>query len=202
MCSTTNRATDNGAIDSRHFKELLYLLELDTQCKLADRTFKRLELAAKARKKHEEVEGQSGAPIEILHLAHSFVTYAGIISKFIFEGKRRNPLVTARCATLRELLDISQSPLLEDLTLRNSFEHIDEKMDTYIPDPPCTIVPYAVGGPDGHTGEIVIRRFDPEKIELCLLENVAQLRPLMEEIKIVLSRINSGLGKLSTASQS
>lgn len=182
---------------SRHIKKIIFLLELNTQCKLAERAYGRLQKYAKARIIHGEYGGEKGAPIEILHLVHSFLTYSAVIAKIIFERDRRSEAVRARCRELQELLEINNSPHLAKLDVRNSLEHIDERFDEHIPEPPFSIEPLAVGGPEGREEKTVIRRLDPEKLEFWFLQDCTQLTSLFEEIQIIKSKVNSAFSKIS-----
>lgn len=186
-----------ATVHSRHHRRIIFLLELDTQCTLAERVFRRLQKAAKAWNLHAEFEGETGAPIEILHLAHSFLTYSGVIVKIIFERSRKEKKLSDRCSDLQDLLEIKTSPHLEKLDVRNSLEHIDERLDEYIPKPPYKFESYAVGGVERREGKTVIRRFDPDKLEFWFLDKYVQLEPLFDEIGIIKSRIRLAFEKFT-----
>ena len=186
-----------NTVHSRHYKRIIFLLELKTQCNLAERAYERLQKCAKAWIIHGEYEGEKGAPIEILHLSHSFLTYSAVIAKIIFQRGRRNGTLRERCIDLQELLEVGNSPHLANLEVRNSLEHIDERFDEYIPEPPFTIEPLAVGGAEGREEKTIIRRFDPEKLEFWFLQDCIPLTPLFEEIKIIKYRVNPAFDKFS-----
>lgn len=186
-----------GTIHSQHYKKLIFLFELRTQCYLAERAYERLQKCAKAWIINDEYEGEKGVPIEMLHLAHSFLTYSAVIAKIIYPRGRRNETLRERCRDLQELLEIDNNiPYLANLDVRNSLEHIDERFDEYLPEPPVAIEQLAVGGPDGREGKTVIRRFDPEKIEFWFLQDCIQLKPLFEEIKNIESKVNLAFKKI------
>lgn len=104
-----------GTVHSQHYRRIIFLLDFGTQCKLAERAFMRLEKAAKAWLLHDEYEGETGAPIEILHLAHAFLTYSGVIAKIIFLRNRKGKKLKNRCIDLQDLLEIKQVHTLPNL---------------------------------------------------------------------------------------
>lgn len=186
-----------STVHSRHYKRVFFLLELKTQCQLAERAFERLQKCAKAWLIGTEYAGEKGAPIEILHLVHSFLTYSAIMAKIIFERGRGEEKIIERCLDLQELLEINSSTHLAKLDVRNSLEHIDERFDEYLPGPPFSVEPLAVGTVEGREEKTVIRRFDPTELEFWFLQDCIQLRPLFEEIKDLKSKIGSAFEKFS-----
>jgi len=188
-----------STVHSRHHKRVIFLLELGTQCKLAERAYERLQKCAKASIIHGEYEGEKGTPIEMLHLSHSFLTYSAVIAKIIFQKGRggNDPILRQRCLDLQELLEVGNSPNLSNLVIRNSLEHIDKRLDEFIPEPPFTFEHYAVGGPEGREEKTVIRRFDPEKFEFWFLEDCIPLKPLFEEVIKIKAKIKPAFDKFS-----
>lgn len=183
-------------VKSIHFRKLAFLIEISTQCLLAKRAFNRLKKSAKAKVLFKEYEGETGAPIEILHLVHSFLTYAAVIAKIIFARGRNNKVILDRCSELRDLLEIRDCPNLANLKIRNSFEHIDERYDEYVPEPPCTFQHLAIGKEEDRNEKTVIRRFDPYSLEFWFLDEYIKILPLMEEINHIESMLKPAIGKL------
>lgn len=186
-----------STVNSRHYKRVFFLLELKTQCHLAERAFERLQKCAQAWLIGTEYDGEKATPIEILHLTHSFLTYSAVMAKIIFERGRGGQRLIERCLDLQELLEMNSSTNLANLDVRNSLEHIDERFDEYLPEPPFSVEPLAVGTVEGREEKTLIRRFDPAELEFWFLQDCIQLRPLFEEIMDLKSKIGSAFEKFS-----
>ena len=74
---------------------------------------------------------------------------------------------------------------------------LDERLDEFLPEPPYSITPFAMGGPEGSENKVVLKRFDPQKFEFWFLDSLMKLDLLFEEIKLIKSRIDPAFAKFS-----
>jgi hypothetical protein len=155
-------------------------MELSTQCQFARECDRRLREAAPGwyeNATNEEVENRK-APRDIIIDCTAFLSAAGIISKLLFPGKNNrrvgNGELVNRCKALRELLDIRDNdlPLLQNLAVRNDFEHVDERLDRELRS-------FNKGGFSSLSvyekepnAEVILKRFDPKKLTISNSGNV------------------------------
>jgi len=78
---------------------------------------------------------------------------------------------------------------LQSRKVRNSFEHVDERIDLLDVKPDVHIEPIAIGNPDNKDA-IVIRGFDPETMKVYLLNESVDLSSLIKEIRIVGEKVS------------
>jgi len=110
----------------------MFVLELSTQCQFAKECYRRLCNAAPACCRHATHKQLATrvAPRDIMIDCSAFLAAAAVISKLLFSGRRTNKKVVRRCERLRALLNLSDHdlPILRNLSVRNSFEHVDERL--------------------------------------------------------------------------
>lgn len=154
-------------VKSYNTAPVMFLLELSAQCEFAKVSFERLKQAAPAwyTDATEEQFAEAVPPRDIMILCAAFLSAAGVISKILFAGRRRGKIVE-RCECLRQLLGINDLPTLRDLSVRNSFEHIDERLDqifsSVADDNIRPYSPYSVSERPLPPGILVLKRFDPK----------------------------------------
>lgn len=57
---------------------------------------------------------------------------AGMVSKLLFVTKGASPVTRDRARAVRDVLGIEDVPVLSQREVRNSFEHVDERMDDFL----------------------------------------------------------------------
>jgi hypothetical protein len=176
-----------------NFRPAMFLLELGTQCSIARACYERLRDAASAwyTNATNEQFGNAMAPREIIVNCVAFLSAVAAISKLIFAGRRENQEVTRRCKRLQELLGISDLPILRKLAVRNSFEHVDERLDTLLSSLTSgSINPISVTERPPPAGTIVLKRFDPKKLSISFTNDTISLEESMREVEQLESRID------------
>lgn len=115
----------------------IFLLELSTQCQFAKECDRRLRDAAPAWciDATSDEFAKAVAPRDMMIDCTAFLLAAAVISKLLFAGCRKKNRIQRRCVRLRELLKVEPDhlPLLQDLAVRNAFEHVDERLDEILP---------------------------------------------------------------------
>jgi hypothetical protein len=127
--------------------------------------------------------------------------FGELMAKIIFVRGRSEQRISERCLDLQELLEIGSNTHLNthstNLDVRNSIEHIVERFDEYLPQPPFSVEPLAVGTVGGREEKTVIRRFDHYRTGILVSPRLYSVRPLFEEIKDLKSKIGSAFEKFS-----
>jgi len=130
----------------------------------------------------------------------AFLSAAAVISKILFPGGRRDKKIAHRCKRLRELLNITdcEFPLLRNLPVRNSFEHVDERLDEILADfTQGGVAPLSVHEKQPDADTIVGKRFNPKALTISFAGSELSLGESTSEIMELESRLNPGLKKLS-----
>jgi hypothetical protein len=189
-------------IKGYNFAPSMFLLELSTQCNFALECERRLRDAAPAwftKATNEQVAG-SRAPRDIMIDCTGFLSAAGVLSKLLFSGRRSNRRIVHRCKRLQELLDFNENdlPLLRNLSVRNSFEHIDERLDNTLHQlKQGSFVPISVSEAAPAPGATVLKRFDPKRLEISILDEEISLADCASEIANIKARIDPAFQKLT-----
>lgn len=163
----------------------LFVQEVARQCQQALVAFERLE---------QHATGADRASIDTVYEAvESFVSQIGKISRFFFvtsTGKDCNPgEVRARADWLREHLKVLPDSLLRDRTMRDKFDHFDEKLHAG-----DSGLGFVVTGNVGPAHAISapsatwFKHFDPHTLTVYFGKEPFELRPVRDEIARIRDR--------------
>ena len=185
------------AIKGYNFAPSMFLLELSIQCSLAELAFNHLKVAANGWLEGVSPEQFENAtsPLEIVSWCTSLLSAAAVIGRMLFPGKRKSP-IPERCRRLRQLLEIDQLPTLSNFAVRNSFEHVDERLDLHLRNftqgswDPISVTEK----PPSST--LLLKRFDPKRLAISFVHHEIELAPCIAEITEVKSRIDGAFKKL------
>ncbi len=188
-------------IPNANFGEVLFLLELDLNCKLFKQAFAVLEVAAQHRISLEKGidDGKPGSPLQIVAECTVCLSSLAAIRR-ILSPSSKDTRAQERASTIRDLLGNPALPNVTSVKVRNSWEHLDERLDAVLEQRAMKkwpVVPIHVSprGPD--TSSFVLRRFDPVTFAIHFAGETIQLRPCIEEINDLANRINVGYQRLN-----
>ncbi|MBN1363250.1 MAG: hypothetical protein JW976_00445 [Syntrophaceae bacterium] len=108
-----------STVDNRSQKalaEMVFIGEIVLQSKIAELAAKRLSAA------HDNLDN-----IEVWSSIQSILVAAGNVSKILWPSKE----YAERGERLRELLNVDDNNILSDRSLRNHFEHYDERIEKW-----------------------------------------------------------------------
>lgn len=161
------------------FKEFVFIGEIVLQIKIAQRAADRLTTV-----------GGPYDPIEVLSLIQLILMAAANVSKILWPPYKK---YKARGEYLRKLLVVNEGNILSDRTLRNHFEHYDERIDEWFANCPSKVyMDLEIGpikSPFGNEPRLFINKhrwYDPStKILLFRGEpiNLAEVLNELEKIK-------------------
>jgi hypothetical protein len=203
---------EQRAIGSEFFDDTTYLGEVALHVNLSKRALVRLREGAKQFDlSHDTCPpgdfNRPSPPAEIIRSAHSFLTHAGIISRLLFIGKRSGKAharTLARCARMRDLLEVTACPALENLSMRNDYEHIDERLDELLlrmaSGTKRSLEDIRVIPGPSRPGTTTLRHYDYTTDTLTFLGSSYILDSIETEIDFVAERINGAYQKLLEAS--
>lgn len=186
-------------IRSNNSDAALLLLELHTQCMLISRSFEYLCEAAIHWKNISNGidDGRIYPPIEIVARCTVYLSGMTAIRNLLFENKRKKPIIINRCSALKGLLGHPNLPILSSTLVRNSWEHLDERLDNILPTNrghPIEPIRIAPGKPDPN--DLSIKRFDPNDISIWFLNQRISLPDCQLEIELISKRIDEAFNLL------
>lgn len=178
----------------------LFLRELSLYCDLAKRAADRLHDSRRGwLKDSTELDRENVvAPVDIIETCHLFLLSAGLISKILFGTKNGS---SKRATKLRELMELPPLHHLIDRAVRNSFEHIDERLDRLSQQikKGTAICPLKVDDQSPEPDTIVLKRFQPKEMLICFDGDSVDLNAVMTEIGLVkkgIQRADAALNNL------
>lgn len=171
-----------ATIKGNNLSAVAVLLELQIQCGLLKQAFKRLSAYAKFQTdiSVSSNEPRPQTPLEVVGDCTIFLSAAGVISKLLFPRGTKTATQN-RGRRLRELLEIADLPNLASSTVRNSFEHIDERLDRLLSSfKGGSICPISVAR-ERPEQSIVLKRFDPNSLSILFLDDAVSLESCYAE---------------------
>lgn len=188
-------------ISSKSFETVIFLSELKTQCDLVKRYGARLRDAASGWqvKTFGNHENDRVAPIDIVAWCTVCLSSMGVIQRILFAGKRSSKKVINRCDSLRQLLNITNLPVLTSVAVRNAWEHLDERLDGVLHNyQGGSILEIHVYEKLPQPGTIILKRFDPVNLIIHFGNDSIPLLPSLEEIGLLETKINDAFQVLNT----
>lgn len=192
-------------IPSHNFGAVLFLEELLLQCQLVTRSAERLDQAAAywidlERSIHERTiaKGDIAAPIAIIADCVVCLSAMAAIRRILYPSGSVSNRVQKRSAVLLNMLGNPSLPNLIAISVRNSWEHFDERLDEFLTKKISKVyAPYVAAAPP-KSDSIVLRRFDPVGFAIYFGNDPIALRPCIEEVKFLFGRIHQAFKCLET----
>lgn len=185
-------------ISSSNFNTVIYLSDINTQCHLFKRSFEQLEIAAEHWVNISKGidDGKKFSPLKIISECTVCLSAMSAIKRMLNADKP--PAAQKRSFTLFELLG---SPSLDNVfskSVRNSWEHHDERLDRVLRDyiGGKGVSEIYVSATPPKEGTLVLKRFNPNDMSIHFLDNVVELPPCLEEINQLLLAINDTISGL------
>ncbi len=124
-----------GSLPGYNFPPAVFLTELSLQCALAKDAYQHLKEGTRGWQNgaSEAFFKDRATPLELVSRSIVFLSAAAMISKVLF-GVQNTQKIKDRTSALRKLLSVNEAtfPLLSSRDVRNSLEHLDERLDNYL----------------------------------------------------------------------
>lgn len=191
------------SIPSANFNNVILLCEVDLSCKIILHSAAKLEAAAKHWIDLSQGidDGGKAPPIDIVADCFTCLSAAAAISKMLFLGERTGKKanrIKQRCLALMQLLGNPPLSALESLSVRNSWEHLDERLDEHLETQICRSHAEIHVSPEPPRPEtFVSRHFDPKSMEIRFAGAVFALAPIVAESKLLSARVDFALKQMS-----
>jgi hypothetical protein len=194
------RPLDGKHVPSENFAAAILLEELWIQCLLFERNVDRLEDGADHWMKQSIGQdfGRSVPPIDMLAWATVCLSSMAAIRRLLVaDGK--SPKAIKRRAVLYDFLGRPPLPIIGSPTVRNSWEHLDERLDDILPTMRSgAISQIDVFAKDVAPGTIALKRIDPRTLMVSFSTEAIQLRPARSEVAEISRRVELAKVRLTT----
>lgn len=176
-------------IPSTNLPAVMLICEVDLQCKLIARAAERLHESARHWTDLDQGidDGKTAPPIDIVASCSVCLSAAASIARLLTVGDRKGKKairIGKRCETLMNLLGNPKLPVIASIVVRNSWEHLDERLDDLLSTrafKSYSEVHVAVKPPEATT--FALRHFDPVRMEIKYGPDAVSLEPLIAEAK-------------------
>lgn len=170
-------------VNSAGDPDLLYVSELQIQCALAKQAYEHLiEYSRLVGGSNSRQEPCPYSPLDVISHCVGFLSAVAGISKILFPT---NPKALSRGERLRNRLNLSSLPNTESRTVRNSFEHVDERIDSLAERHQNGDICLVDIDDDPPKETIVLKRLDPKSKTIEFLGQRIDIEACYREIQIV-----------------
>jgi hypothetical protein len=132
LASPKQADREKGAKSMHLFHKLLYLQEVQAQCRMARQAFDSLSQGRMKSEPMRSIEEGAMQTAETFRNVHSMLTHTANISRLLWPGNKAQPARKQRAEALRTLLELSEEGHpLSNRKLRDDLEHFDERLDQW-----------------------------------------------------------------------
>lgn len=182
-------------VENSYFNILIYCSDLQFQCSLFNRSFKRLVICAEHWIKlcsGKSTNGEVVSPLEIMAECTVCLSAMAAIRRMLFPSENSSSKVRSISALLRELLNVPLLKNISNVVVRNSWEHNDERLDKILESRTIgkTKISDAYVNTKTPSEELtVLRRFNPIELSIYFSNEKIDLKLCSEEISELLQCI-------------
>jgi hypothetical protein len=195
-------------IPSSNFNTVILLMEVDLNCEIIARSTEKLRIAAMHRINLSQGIDDAGkaTKIDIITDCFACLTAAAAVSRLLCLGDRkgkRADRIKQRCDLLMNELGNPSISALNSLRVRNSWEHLDERLDDILESQTCRSHSQIHVSPTPPSqGTFVSRHFDPNTLEIKLAGDVFSLGPIAEEALLLSRQANLAIKRITITNAS
>lgn len=186
----------------------LYLWELTIQWSIATRAYDRIAEWARRQveKDYSSRDANSRSPVAILADCSGLLNATAVTANILYAGKdakkrdlqksQRLAIAERRSSALRALLELEDMPTLRAMEVRNSFAHMDERIDRELCSNPSGKFVWVNLSSDGPPDAVVMRQLNPRTLVVSCLGDDLELRKCKEELNVVKARVDSAYSSI------
>jgi hypothetical protein len=187
-------------ISNENFGVVILLEEVQIQCMLFENNCARLEDAADhwIKLSHGEDFDRSVPPIDVVAWATVCLSAMAAIRRLLVPSPTRSK-ANKRRAALYQLLDQPSLPTISSVAVRNSWEHLDERLDELLPTMRSgSISPIHLTAEPPMPGTVVLKRLDPLTLTVYFSSEGIPLRAARDEVEELSKRLDAAYKKLTS----
>lgn len=187
-------------ISGKNFGVVMLLAELHIQCSLVKKAKERLQTGAEHWIKMSRGQDfdNTFSPLEILSWCTVVLSGMASIRHLVVVG-RDEKVAKERRRILLELLGTPALPQISSSKVRDSWEHLDERLDSIIPAMTGgSITHIHVMPADPAPGTIALKRFDPRTLTIYFADESFDVRLVAAEAELLLERVDQAMKRLHT----
>ncbi len=188
-------------ISNANFGVVILLDELLIQCHLISASGAKLEDAADHWNKMALGQDfdRKVPPIEILAWCTVCLAAMAAIRRLLFGGGKPSPVPDRRRQELRALLGNPVLPSFQSASVRNSWEHLDDRLDALIPGLTTGSISHIhVAARDLSPGQLALKRFDPRTLTVYFVDDGIPLRPAVNDAATLKDSLDQAMIRLHT----
>lgn len=163
--------TNVEPISGANFGAVVLLNEVHIDCVVFEANFEHLRLAAERwialSHGHDPGDEDGAAPVDIVGYCTTCLSCLAALRRLLVSGLG-NSVGDRRRRALTALIGNPSVPIVASATIRNSWEHLDERLDGLLPALGAgSIAPIHVSVEPPEVSTIALRRFDPIRMEIA-----------------------------------
>lgn len=162
-----------------------FIWEVWLQCQIAMHAFDRLNEYARVQVTRDftATNPRPRGAIAVLADCSTFLSACAILSHCLFPASRGR--AARRGKRLRELMNIEHLPALQALEVRNSFAHIDERLDQLLESNETDEIVQIHLARTPPTAKLVLKRLNPTTLTLSYLDQEANLALCAKDVRTI-----------------
>jgi hypothetical protein len=183
-----------------NFGVVMLVDELHLQCKLFQSAYAHLEDAADhwIQMSRGQDFDRKVPPLDILNWCTACLAAMSAIRHLLVTG-RSDPVADERRRILREFLGSPQLQHVGSPVVRDSWEHLDERLDGLIPSLRTGSVSHVyVAATAPKSDQITLKRFDPVGFAIHFTDQVIPLKPAADEVSALLVALDEAFRRLAS----
>ena len=182
-------------IPNENFNTAMLLSDLGLQCKLFNHSINRLKIASEHLM--NTGDGTKITPLEIVAECTVCLSSMSAIRRLLKPSSNSNK-AKGRGEVLYNLLNQPNITNISSYSVRNSWEHHDERLDRVLSSREAG-TPFSelhVNPKTPKEGGIIIRRFDPTNLSIHFSGDEIKLKPCITEIDLLIKEIDNAYSTL------
>ena len=175
----------------------LYKREVNLQCTFALIAVSNIDNSLKILNEQKNMNNFGNIMDFIWYSIHSFLISTGNLSKLFWPSNNAGEFGKQRGKKLREIFSLEDNSPLNSRTLRNHFEHFDERLDNLVASRENIFADSNIGQIENMIGNLkpedYLRHYDPTTKTVYFKGDKFSILPIIKEI-IKLQNISKSLG--------
>ncbi|MFC2004656.1 hypothetical protein ACFLUY_00350 [Chloroflexota bacterium] len=164
----------------------LYKREVNRQCTFALIAVSNMNDSLKILNERKDMKDFSNIMDTVWYSIHSLLTATGNLSKVLWPPNQK---YRQRGQILKEMFSVEDTSPLNSRTLRNHFEHFDERLDRWISSGGKIFADSNIGPINSMIGNLkpedYLRHYDPITQTVYFKGDIFEIIPIIQEIKVL-----------------
>lgn len=173
-------------VPSANLPAWIVVEEVYCQCLIAIRAFDQLSHGVTGWRKTQKFDPHGMAPNDMLIRCNTLLSSFAVMNQMLFShsGNQADGRKRIRQENLRQLLGVPDLPMIRSVKVRNSFEHIDERLDDLLAQGfPPRFESLRINDDPATADTTVLRWIQPSRLVLSFDDHQLDLRACIQEVQ-------------------